>query len=180
LPHTGDRAPREKERVIGYHHSVYNSHILPLSSRFYLSSGSTSSSPEKRPCLFSVHLLHLCLRVRFPQPPPYRRVHVIARGPLFLIDDLNFRIYFGSRFVCSMCPRIFSFSLSLSRSLFLSVISLGNLPARVIVVALPRETVVLLSAPPKRFERKGRRRAERMILKYLSPCINLKAAGAHT
>lgn len=112
--------------------------------------------------------------------PPYRRVRIVALGPSFLIDDLNFRIYFDSRlrFVRS-CPRAIRFILALS--FFLSFSWEPSHPRYY------RGSPAGGSRSPFCFAKmvgeegcEGRRRAEGMILKYLSPCINLKAAGAHT
>jgi len=115
--------------------------------------------PEKRPYLLSVRLR---LRARCPRPSPYRRVRIVARASLFLIDDSNFRIYFetavtlpapSARLVFPHDPFL-SFSSSplpsppppLSPATLPPVVVPSMRQAHVIIVAIPRETGVLLSS----------------------------------
>lgn len=148
----------------GYHHSLYNSHI-PFPSRplSLISRRDLPRAKENPPSnLLPFHERFLYLPPRPPLSPfglplPID-VYTSSRCPLFLIDDLNFWIYFGSRlrFVPTIRSRVlppvrFPFgSLTLSRSTFHVIIYCA---------AADRETVIVFSVLGR--TRKGVRAYER-------------------
>lgn len=117
-------------------------------------------APRKGPISSPVHFLHLRLRVCSPQPPlPCRCVRVVARGPSFLIDDLNFRIYSGSqlrfvRFDVSSHDPFFD----LARSFFLSFSQEPSCPRY--YRDSSRGRLPFSFIPPKWFGRKSAREGE--------------------